>query len=424
MSRLDELLAQARAAEPDELHPAEVDREVRRAAMTGRARHRAWVRRRVTAVTAVSAALAAAAATIFMLGPAEPEHPTASAPAPIETHEALDEPEPDEPESPTRLELETGDRLVATEGARFSVERATGRERLIELGTGTMLFDVRPLDGGRFTVVTSDARVTVLGTVFTVQAGPGGTVVRVYEGRVRVEHEGRSDLVAQGGSAHVGEGSTPTGADPLEEQAQEAAALRGARAEASPMVQAPARPAAPVADVPAPAPAAVEPAPAPAERPEIGPDDLRGWIASGEPRRALDEARAHTARGDLDPWLMLEADALRAMREDLAAARTYQRVARTSPAPRQQQAGYLAARLLSRRDPGAALSQLDEASVLERGSPLRERGLALRVDLLDRLGRGSERDAAARRYLALYPDGSRAEHMRSSLGGAGLSRDP
>ena len=73
MSDLDELLAQARAAEPDEVHPAVMERALRRAAVTGRARHRAHVGRRMMVVAGVSAALAAAAVTVFMLTPPEGE---------------------------------------------------------------------------------------------------------------------------------------------------------------------------------------------------------------------------------------------------------------------------------------------------------------------------------------------------------------
>ena len=71
MSRLDELLRQARDAEPDPLHPVQVDRIVSHAAVAGRGRHRGWVLRRVTGVAAVSAALAAAGLRVERKAPTQ-----------------------------------------------------------------------------------------------------------------------------------------------------------------------------------------------------------------------------------------------------------------------------------------------------------------------------------------------------------------
>lgn len=420
MSRLDELLRQAREAEPDDLHPAEVERAVSHAAVTGRARHRAWAMRRITTVAGVSAALAAAAAVLWMLGPASEPSPT---PAPTvaeapETPGTAPIPEPAQHAAPTPVELDTGDRLLATHDARYTVQRATPRERRVELGAGSVLFDVRPLEDSTFTVVTADARVVVLGTVFTVQADEGGTTVRVYEGRVRVEHEGETRLVERGGSTRVGDDRAARGIDPLREPAREAAAVRLATAETTPEPTPPpvhaeraarsATPAEPVASAPS-------------------ADEVRALLASRDPRDAtlaLERARERTAAGDLDPWSMLEADALRALRRPREAAMAYARAAEALPSPRHEQAGYLAARQLAALTPSAALAQLDAADVTAPGSPLRERGLALRVQLLTRLGRDTARNSAAREYLSLYPDGSRAPQMRAALGGENPVPDP
>ncbi len=456
MSRLDELLRQAQDATPDELHPARVERAVAEAAVTGRARHRGWVLRRVSAVAGVSAALAAAAATVWMLTPAAPAAPLASTPdvpavesseAPADDHAAVEGAETQRAEGPTHLELDTGDRLLATAGARFSVERATRRERLIELGAGTMLFDVQPLDGGRFTVLTSDARVVVRGTVFTVEADRRGTTVRVYEGRVDVHETDGVRSIRAGESARIGRGA-PSRRDPLAVPAAEAAARRGVEASTTdpsatdpsatdpsatdpsatdpsahePSAHEPRT--APTADVgplatrerPARPRPATEPATEPVEATPAGPTPLevRRWIASGPEgaERALAAVQARLATGAHDPWRMLEADALRAAHRPTEAAASYALAVRECASPRREQAGYLAARLLSSSAPAEALRRLDEAGVTEPGSPLRERGLALRVDLLGRLGQARDQESVARAYLALYPDGSRAGQMR------------
>lgn len=403
MSELDRLLAEARRLEPEPIDEETLDRTVARAALAGRARHRAWVRRRAILAMALGAA-AAAAALHFALQPSTPSAPTA--PARVATHEPAAATTPRER---TDLALPTGDRLLAEEGARFHVEMATDRERRIRLSHGSMLFDVQPLEGGRFTVRTPTAEVVVLGTVFTVTTGPEGTVVRVYEGRVEVRHHDRVDHVTAGEHATVEadrapdrDAESPVAApDPLATEARRAArsrhpvTLSPVPAPASTATARPRRPAAPL----------------PAPEPAIG--DVRSWIAEGQAPRALAEARRHVDRGELDPWLLLEADALRALGRNDEAADAYGRASERLPSPRAEQAGFASARL--RRAPELALRALDTGRVTEPGSPLRERGLALRVDLLGRLGREGERRRAAEAYLDAYPGGSRAPSMQGLL---------
>jgi len=417
MSELDRLLEEVRDLEPEDLPHDEVRKAVRRAAMTGRARHGAWVRRRVLWAAGTGAALAAAAVLLFLHAPA-PTHPAPDRVAQGSAPSAAPAPER------TDLELPTGDRLLAAEGARFRVELATESERRIRLDSGSMLFDVRPLDGGRFRVSTPRAEVTVLGTVFTVTSDRDGTLVRVYEGRVEVRDDSGVQEVRAGQSARVGVTDDPLDVDPLATEARRAAGRRGPIARAprpTPAAEpSPSRPArrprrAPSPEAPAvdeagsePAAEALDPA-----RPAT-PDDVRGWIVAGFAARALDEARDHVSAGDLDPWLMLQADAERALGRHVAAAETYARAARALPSPRAEQAGFASARLS--RSPTLALRALEIGRVTAVGSPLRERGLAMRADLLGRLGRRAERARTAREYLASYPDGSRAADMRSLVG--------
>lgn len=82
---------------------------------------------------------------------------------------------PAAPDEPADLDLPTGDHLVAAPGARFRVDLPEARRRRVHLDDGAMLFDVRRIDGGRFTVSTPLTDVTVLGTVFSVFASARAT---------------------------------------------------------------------------------------------------------------------------------------------------------------------------------------------------------------------------------------------------------
>lgn len=408
----ERVLEEARQAEPEPLTERELRSMAQRAAMTGRARHRRWTRRRVMATSALAATLAAAAVTLAVLEPqADPPVVVTAQP------EAVSE--------PTDLDLPTGDRLVAASGARFEVALPDARVRSVRLGGGAMLFDVRPIDEGRFSVSTPNAEIVVLGTVFSVEASEGATTVWVYEGAVRVEGaDGEARVVEAGGVLHLGAGGA--GEDALAVVGREAAARRvpadpsSALAEARPL-DAPDPPAEPSSDV-APravrdraprAPAPPEPALAPAE--PRTPADARALIASGEAARALLVVEEALARGETDPWRMLEGDALRVLGRFDAAALAYQRAARELPAPRRQQAGFLETRVRMSElsDAPGALRALRDAEVTASGSVLRERGMALEVQLLTRLGRHAEAAAIAADYLREYPEGPDAESMRA-----------
>lgn len=428
MSELDRLLDEIRDLEPEELPRDETQRRVEQAAMTGRARHRAWVRRRVLLSCGAGAALAAAAVLLFLHQPPPTALPPAPATPSIPVAEATPVVAPVQGEpSRTDLELPTGDRLLAAEGARFRVELATSRERRIRLTSGSMLFDVRRLPGGRFRVTTPGADVLVLGTVFTVTTGDEGTVVRVYEGRVSVRDRSGARVLRAGQHADIG---TPTASpDPLAPEAERAAARRASEPEArarplhrpaphrpTHSASAPEPPTGPASDDPAlddgasEDPSSEDPAEAATPTVEaITPREAHGWIVNGQGQRALDEARRHVDGGDLDPWLMVEADALRSLGRRQEAADAYARAASALPSPRAEQAGFASARL--RPAPELALRALDAGHVTAPGSPLRERGLALRADLLGRLGRLEAQRDIAREYLRSYPQGSRAESM-------------
>lgn len=417
---VERMLEEARRAEPDPLSERELRSMVQHAAMTGRARHRRWTRRRVMAASAMAATLAAAAVTLFVLerGPIDPALATTA---------------PPEAAEPTDLDLPTGDRLVAASGARFQVELPEPRARRVELGGGSMLFDVRPLEGGRFSVTTPNARVEVLGTVFSVRATERATTVWVYEGAVRVRSPSGARVLSAGGVLHLGEGEA--GEDALAEAGREAAERREARRaevaaaviEERPTAQAEpeARVVPAVVDTPS-APPSREPRPrvareaAPDEAAAVPPAsatpaEVRALIAHGDRARALEAAREAIARGETDPWRMLEGDALRALGRFEDAAAAYRRAAAELSPPRRQQAGFLEARVRMAQldDPDGALRALRDADVTRAGSVLRERGMALEVRLLAQLGRRAEAASVARDYLRDYPDGPDAEAMRA-----------
>lgn len=67
----------------------------------------------------------------------------------------------------------------------------------------------------------------------------------------------------------------------------------------------------------------------------------------------------------------------------------------------------LGARIAS--DPIGTLRVLDDTRIDQTGSPFRERGLVLRAEALERLGR------VAARYVAEMPDGPRREWMRARM---------
>ncbi|HEY8431925.1 MAG TPA: hypothetical protein VIL20_26290, partial [Sandaracinaceae bacterium] len=145
-SSLERVLAEARRAEPDPLTAEEVLAMAQRAAMTGRARHRSWTRRRIAAICTVAATAAAAAVTFAILAGEQANGPAGDVPPAVAA-------------GPTDLDLPTGDRLVAASGARFEVALPAARVRQVRLRSGSMLFDVQPLEGGRFSVSTPVARI-------------------------------------------------------------------------------------------------------------------------------------------------------------------------------------------------------------------------------------------------------------------------
>ncbi len=394
MTELDLLLESARAAMPSSIDDPDRDRLLVRAAAAGRARHRAWARRRLYAAAAIGGALAVTVLLIVYPRP-RTEPPRAQA-------------------APLELELPTGDAITATAGTRFSVEEATRGSRRIRVRSGTVLFEVQPLHGDeRFEVVTSQLRAVVVGTVFSVEATQDATTVRVYEGRVRIA-EGRRSRELRTGDTFVSGDSLAPERGPLEAEGIEAARARRIAAPAReqvPAIVAARDSAAVVADT-----AAVVVRPEPIAPPDAS--ELRRRIADGDGEAALSIIRTARRRGaTADPWALLEGDALRALRRFDESARVYEAAIDELQGERRAQAGFLAASLYARdlEDAEKALELLEASGADVQGSPLRERALALEWELYGRLARSEERRRIAEAYLREFPDGSRADELRAWL---------
>lgn len=403
---LENLLRAARKDEPDALDDARAHALVTSAVRAAKTRRSTRV-----VVTAGAMLTLAAAAALVVMSRDVPEEARTTGPE-VATH-AL-------PHG-TRA----GDRLHGTEDAAFAVATDESSTRRIVLTRGTVLCDVRPLAGdASFEVVVDDVHVRVRGTVFSVERAP--LTVRVYEGVVEVEDRGALVRVTAGERWSREGGAGPLDTHVLDPIAREAAATR-VRAQA---------------DVVAP-PAAAEPTPAvvaeaPAARTALTPDapeereaparpmpsrlvtpsatEAEGLLRHGDAASALALAEAERARGDRSPrWMLVRADALRALGRAAEAADAYDDAARVD-ARHRAEAGYAAASIRFRtlHDSDGALRSLDASGAIS--SSLAERALTLRVKLLRAEGRELEARADAERYLADFPEGTSAGFMQGVLG--------
>lgn len=144
----------------------------------------------------------------------------------------------------------------------------------------------------------------------------------------------------------------------------------------------------------------------------------RGEIAAGRLDRALEIARQAAARGGVKgAWRLVSADALRGLGRASEAADAFELAAYELSGGDAYEAGYSAAYLLFKevQSPQRALEVLDRTAVDAATSPLEERGLVMRVRILDQLGRRADARPYAERYLARYPNGSGRIAMQTLL---------
>jgi FecR protein len=312
-------------------------------------------------------------------------------PATIDTHEA----------QVMHLTLPTGDRLTGVAGARFDVEQLAATDRRLRLHSGLVLFDVAHVARGqRFSVATPQLVATAKGTVFSVEADATGSRVRVYEGVVEVEQGGEQHELAAGS---VWDSATHQTAIALVRPASLATTIASAIDERTAAPPPPIEPPTPPTPAPAPAPPPT-PTPAPAPAPDL--HLAQSALADGKLEAALDLAkRATTSDSATAAWWLVLADAERGLGNPSDAADAYDRAARMQDGAERAEAGYSAAyvRLHALNEPVLALSSLIAAHADDDGSPLEERALGLRAQILVALGRKHEAADVAASYLAKFP---------------------
>jgi len=324
--------------------------------------------------------------------------------------------------------LPTGDALTGTAGARFEIAELAPASRRLRLDAGAMVFDVAHVVAGQhFEVAAGDVTVVATGTVFSVAADPRGAHVHVYEGSVEVRRGGQLERLAAGGEWSAAPGIA--GDPPALSEAGHAAAEARAVHVASVVPAAPA-PALRVITVPIPFPIAVPvrvsvPASVPASVSASVP--VPAAVAAAEPAVAAPSADLVAARADVTAgryadalskvasaprplsgaWLLVDADALRALGKKRDAADALAAAAPLLEGTAQLEAAYSAAylRFHDLHDGAGALAVLTAADVDIPGSLFEERGLALHVEILLAGRKRDEAQPLASRYLARFPHG-------------------
>ena len=194
-ARLDQLLARHRTPSPDRMQTAidRVGREIGSAEIPVSAQAVKTSGSRSSWVAAVAAVAVAASVAIAMLWP---EHDT---PVYRVLEGAVDQNDSIRSNSGAGavLELADGSRVEMRSHSALSLERANDGLR-IRLSAGGIIVNAAKQRTGHLYVQTKDMRVSVVGTVFLVNADEAGSRVAVIEGEVRVEREGEEKTLLPG----------------------------------------------------------------------------------------------------------------------------------------------------------------------------------------------------------------------------------
>ena len=307
--------------------------------------------------------------------------------------------------------------LALDRGATLRVEGPAGlvldgsaRAVAIRLAEGKLEAQVAHRQSDEtFAVVTSDMRVEVRGTRFSVVAGADGSHVAVTEGRVAVQlADGRTSLVSAGGSADsiVAEPSQPSDDEPPSTGAPPPAPERtdidrqAACADAARTCQATAR----------------------AVRASMrGGDSERALRLIADARRAQRGGEASCGGGDGacdDEIRYLHAEALnQAGRFDDAVAAYHALDRRGAPPAMRQNALYAAAQIERRRGRmAAAKTDFERALVAAPRGALHEEALVGAMESAQAAGDGARARALAARYLGEFPGGRAAPAARRVAG--------
>lgn len=106
------------------------------------------------------------------------------------------------------VRLRDGSVVEMNERAEFSVG-ASRKDTTVDLDQGKIIVQAAKRRTGHLYVVTPDCRVSVTGTVFSVNAGLKGSRVAVIEGEVRVAHAGVDDILHPGDQTSTSATLTP-----------------------------------------------------------------------------------------------------------------------------------------------------------------------------------------------------------------------
>jgi hypothetical protein len=321
------------------------------------------------------------------------------------------------------VSLPTGDRLTALPGARYDVSRLEPADRRLRLHHGTILADVaHVVRGQRFEIATTHLVAIATGTVFSVDTDAIRSRVVVYEGSVVVEQAGVRHVLAAGGGWDSALGVGAPFVAELAPAITAALSNRAAAADPTPLpppastdhvASAPTEPP-PANPVGSPPPS--EPPPPTASPPSLAELLARAHaqIAGGRYDAALATAKLAASRGGgSGAWRLVTADALRGLGRAADAARELDAAHRELAGLDAVEAGYSAAYLRFRElhDPAGALASLADVDALD--SPLEERGLGLRVQILESLGHHNDARPLAARYLERFPQGDLRVLMQS-----------
>lgn len=301
---------------------------------------------------------------------------------------------------PGCLQLPDAVELCLHPGSQVLLRSLSGARREIELQRGRVVASLaKQAEGVSFSVVTPRGRVTAIGTVFSVEAGQGGSrdIARVQEGVVEVQaSEAPSRRLAAGNALPLGI-TTESALSPAEQERD----LRLVRHEASRPVRGDRAPVA--AEQVARSPEV----PAPAGQASVTPQDPSAVRARSAPvatpsaAEQLAAARRALGRGDV-----------------AGAAQQYRALQRSHPRSPEAHTAHVALGELELRlrRPEQALRAFD-AYLARGGGALAEEARHGRIRALGALGRGAEERSAIRQFLATHPRSPHAPALERRLVG-------
>ena len=332
--------------------------------------------------TARLAALSAALVGLGLWAAWPKDHTPPSAPPTLQeialTNEniptSLPNPSPPPQEPPPAVHLPDGSLILSHPGAtaRFELQAPDARRLEVNLLWGSATFDVTPNPEREFVVHASQISVHVLGTRFQVEHTPGGVLVHVDHGRVRVSKPGTQDVILTDAMTYTDAMTKPAPAPPKEKTSTPAAA--------------PTATAAPWQKL--------------ARRAQY--DQAARSLTSATPPQGVEA-------------LMLAADVMRYTKRPAEALTYLDLVVQRHPTdPRapiaQFQRGRLLAKMNRHRQAAQAWAKVQELATVTPS--IAEDALAQEAAAWYQVGEFSKAQARARTYLERYPTGHRSKAMK------------